>query len=57
MSNARTQLPFPAARAARAGWRRALSPTGDRGDAVFRVAMFLCALLTLTLAAAMIAER
>jgi phosphate transport system permease protein len=43
---------------ARAGawdWRRALSPTGDRGDAVFRVVMFLCALLTLTLAASMIA--
>jgi phosphate transport system permease protein len=57
MSNARTQIPFPAARGARpsrAGWRRALSPTGDAGDAIFRLALFLCALVLLASVAAMV---
>ena len=59
MSNPAPEGPSPAsvygARAGAWDWRRALSPTGNRGDAVFRTAVFLCALLTLTLAASMIA--
>src|ERR1044071_6985386 len=34
-------------------WRRALSPTGNFGDAVFRGALFLCALLLLAVVALM----
>ena len=59
MSNPAPAGPSPAseygARAPRWDWRRALAPTGNRGDAVFRVAMFLCALLTLLIVVAMIA--
>ena len=36
-------------------WRRALAPTGNRGDAVFRVAMFMSALVTLLIVVGMIA--
>ena len=35
-------------------WRRALSPTGNAGDAVFRAALFSCALLILLIFSAMI---
>jgi phosphate transport system permease protein len=35
-------------------WRRALSPTGSRGDAVFRVGLLLCALLLLVIVTAMV---
>ncbi|MBV9957918.1 MAG: hypothetical protein JO360_05820, partial [Acidobacteria bacterium] len=35
-------------------WRRALSPTGSRGDAVFRVSLLCCALLLLVIVTAMI---
>ena len=59
MSNPQPALPTPAsaygARARVWDWRRALSPTGDLGDAVFRGALFLCALLLLLIVAAMIA--
>jgi phosphate transport system permease protein len=34
-------------------WRHALSPTGNFGDAVFRTALFACALLLLTIVGAM----
>lgn len=37
-------------------WRHALSPTGDRGDAVFRGLMLMAALLMLAVVAAMIYE-
>jgi phosphate transport system permease protein len=37
-------------------WRRALSPTGNFGDAVFRGALFLCALLLLAVVALMFVE-
>src|ERR671931_89657 len=37
-------------------WRRALSPTGNLGDAVFRGALFLCALLLVAIAGAMFVE-
>ncbi len=36
-------------------WRRALSPTGNRGDAVFRALMFASALLMLAVVGAMLA--
>ena len=50
-------LPTPAAAyGGRAwNWRRTLSPTGNRGDAIFRTALFLSALLLLLIALAMIA--
>ena len=35
-------------------WRRALSPTGSSGDAVFRAILFACALLLLVIVSAMI---
>lgn len=35
-------------------WRRALSPTGNTGDAVFRAALFVCALSVVLLVGAMI---
>jgi len=35
-------------------WRRALSPTGNAGDAVFRGLMFLSALLILLIVGGMI---
>jgi phosphate transport system permease protein len=37
-------------------WRRALSPTGNFGDAVFRAALFCCALLLLAVVALMFVE-
>jgi phosphate transport system permease protein len=37
-------------------WRRALSPTGNFGDALFRGALFGCALLLVVLVAAMFVE-
>ena len=43
--------------AARAwGWRRVISPTGNLGDAVFRLALFCCALLLVAIVAAMFVE-
>jgi phosphate transport system permease protein len=36
-------------------WRRVLSPTGNTGDAVFRVVMFLVALLMVAIVVAMVA--
>ena len=49
-------LPTPAAAyGARAwNWRRALSPTGNKGDAVFRAVLFVCALSVVLLVGAMI---
>jgi phosphate transport system permease protein len=38
------------------GWRRALSPTGNVGDAVFRGALFCCALLLVVIVALMFVE-
>lgn len=35
-------------------WRRVLSPTGNTGDAIFRVAMFLVALLMVAIVVAMV---
>lgn len=59
MANQQPALPTPTstygARVRAWDWRRALSPTGDVGDAVFRGALFLCALLLLLIVAAMIA--
>jgi phosphate transport system permease protein len=53
-----TDIPTPAdeygARARVWNWRRALSPTGSRGDAFFRGGLFLCALLLLVIVTAMI---
>lgn len=53
-----TELPTPTdeygARARVWNWRRALSPTGSRGDAVFRVGLLLCALLLLVIVTAMV---
>ncbi|MDT7808449.1 MAG: phosphate transport system permease protein [Acidobacteriota bacterium] len=37
-------------------WRRALSPTGNVGDAVFRGALFCCALLLVVIVCAMFVE-
>src|SRR5918911_3508851 len=60
MSNPQPTLPTPAAEygasARRWNWRRALAPTGSRGDAVFRVLLFLIALLILLTLGAMIVE-
>jgi phosphate transport system permease protein len=41
---------------ARWDWRRALSPTGNRGDAIFRGVLFLSALLLLLIVGAMLAS-
>ncbi|HEV2761473.1 MAG TPA: phosphate ABC transporter permease subunit PstC, partial [Pyrinomonadaceae bacterium] len=58
MANPLTQQPTPAAaygaRFRAWDWRRALAPTGDAGDAVFRVIMFSAALLLLLVAATMV---
>jgi phosphate transport system permease protein len=59
MSNARTATATPAssygARALVRRWRRSLAPTGNRGDAVFRVALFCCALVPLLIVVSMLA--
>ena len=59
MSKASPTLPTPAsvygAQARTWNWRRALSPTGNRGDAIFRAALFSSALLLLLIVGAMIA--
>ena len=44
------------ARARAWDWRRALSPTGNFGDAVFRASLFCCALLLLVIVGAMFVE-
>jgi phosphate transport system permease protein len=36
-------------------WRRVLSPTGNTGDAIFRIAMFLVAMLMVAIVVAMVA--
>ncbi len=36
-------------------WRRVLSPTGNTGDAIFRIAMFMVALLMVAIVVAMVA--
>src|SRR5918999_5828882 len=58
MANPQPKLPTPAdefgARARSWNWRRALSPTGSMGDAVFRGLLFLSALVVLLVVASMI---
>jgi phosphate transport system permease protein len=58
MANPQPKLPSPAdefgARARSWNWRRALSPTGSMGDAVFRGILFLSALIVLLIVASMI---
>ncbi|HYE65380.1 MAG TPA: phosphate ABC transporter permease subunit PstC [Pyrinomonadaceae bacterium] len=60
MKNPSPILPGPAsgygARYRVWNWRRTLAPTGDPGDAVFRGALFLSALLLLLIVAAMVLE-
>jgi phosphate transport system permease protein len=60
MPNPQPTLPTPAATYGATGrvwnWRRALSPTGSRGDAVFRVILFLTALLILLMLVLMVVE-
>src|SRR3712207_332243 len=60
MSNPAPTNPSPAseygARFQALGWRRALSPTGNFGDAVFRAALFLCALLLVVVVVLMFLE-
>jgi phosphate transport system permease protein len=59
MSNPAPAAPTPAseygARFRAWDWRRALAPTGNRGDAVFRTLLFLAALTVLLIVGAMIA--
>lgn len=58
MANPQPKLPSPVdefgARARSWNWRRALSPTGSMGDAVFRSILFLSALVVLLIVASMI---
>ena len=58
MANTQSKLPSPVdefgARARAWNWRRALSPTGSAGDAVFRGILFLSALIVLLIVASMI---
>jgi phosphate transport system permease protein len=58
MANPQPRLPSSAdefgARARTWNWRRALSPTGSAGDAVFRCILFLSALIVLLIVASMI---
>jgi phosphate transport system permease protein len=58
MANPQSRLPSPAdefgARARAWNWRRALSPTGSTGDAVFRGILFLSALVIILIVASMI---
>ncbi|MBV8858981.1 MAG: phosphate ABC transporter permease subunit PstC [Acidobacteria bacterium] len=60
MNNPAPASPSPAseygARARAWDWRRALAPTGNVGDAVFRAALFGCALLLLLIVVAMFVE-
>ena len=60
MSNPAPTTPSPAseydARARAWDWRRALSPTGNLGDALFRGALFCCALLLLVIVGLMFVE-
>src|SRR5215210_6152900 len=60
MSNPAPTDPGPAseygARARAWDWRRSLSPTGNPGDAVFRGALFCCALLLVAVVALMFIE-
>jgi phosphate transport system permease protein len=60
MSNPAPTQPSPAseygARLRAWDWRRALSPTGNLGDALFRAVLFCCALLLVTLVVAMFVE-
>jgi phosphate transport system permease protein len=60
MSNPAPTTPGPAseygARARAWDWRRALSPTGNFGDAVFRAVLFCCALLLLVIVGLMFVE-
>ncbi|MDQ3653332.1 MAG: phosphate ABC transporter permease subunit PstC [Acidobacteriota bacterium] len=59
MSDQQLTAPTPSstygAQARTWNWRRALSPTGNAGDAVFRAALFASALVLLLIVAAMIA--
>jgi phosphate transport system permease protein len=59
MVNPQASLPSPAsaygARARAWNWQRMLAPTGNRGDAIFRVLLFLFALILLLIVATMIA--
>jgi phosphate transport system permease protein len=58
MANPQSRLPSPAdefgARARAWNWRRALSPTGSHGDAIFRGILFLSALVIILIVASMI---
>src|ERR687886_169920 len=60
MSNPAPTQPSPAseygARLRAWDWRRALSPTGNFGDALFRAALFCCALLLVAIVGAMFVE-
>ena len=60
MSNPQPTLPTPAsaygARFRAWNWRRALSPTGNMGDALFRGVLFCCALLLVLIVGAMFVE-
>jgi phosphate transport system permease protein len=60
MSNPAPTSPSPAteygARARTWDWRRALSPTGNVGDAVFRGVLFCCALLLVVIVVLMFVE-
>jgi phosphate transport system permease protein len=58
MATPQSKLPSPAdefgARARRWNWRRAISPTGSKGDAVFRGILFLSAIIMLLIVTSMI---
>src|SRR5215213_8262956 len=58
MSTSQSKLPSPAdefgARARKWNWRRAISPTGSTGDAVFRGILFLSAIVMLLIVTSMI---
>jgi phosphate transport system permease protein len=58
MATSQSKLPSPAdefgARARRWNWRRAISPTGSTGDAVFRGILFLSAIVMLLIVTSMI---
>src|SRR5215472_15157301 len=52
--DSRLPTPDPGLPTLLANWRHALSPTGNAGDAVFRVLMLLAALLILAIVGAMV---